>query len=257
VLNSTLTLELKRGSLAAQESLGRMLGAVDYDSFPACLQPSIKTLLGCVDRNVGVFNSCGHGIDRGLEQSGAFRSNVEARRNCFAAMPRILNNISAHISQRNLFHTVYNFMRTANLERLGLTPMTVISMFDALLGGLTDYTIDERGDVGSWIRIACIRGLTSFIGTLIDNACNISNFKQYLPSEKYHEAIRGILKQGVERLDNVRQESGECLRRILRLAPPASVPDPGNWVISNSSFFTQLFIKWVNSSIPALVFRSV
>ncbi|KAK7469200.1 hypothetical protein VKT23_003691 [Stygiomarasmius scandens] len=202
-----LTLELKRGSLAAQESLGRMLGAVDYDSFPACLQPSIKTLLGCVDRN-----------------SGAFRSNVEARRNCFAAMPRILNNISGHISQR-------------------LTPMTVISMFDALLSGLADYTIDERGDVGSWIRIACIRGLTSFIETLIDNACNISDFKQYLPSEKYHEAIRGILKQGVERLDNVRQESGECLRRILRLAPPASVPDPGNWVIFNSSFFTQLFIN--------------
>ncbi|THV05301.1 ARM repeat-containing protein [Dendrothele bispora CBS 962.96] len=201
-----LTLELKRGSLAAQQCLGRMLGVVDYNSFPACLQPSVKTLLGCIDR-----------------ASGAFRSNVEARRNCFIAMPQILNNISVNISRY-------------------LAPTTVVSMFDALLDGLSDYTIDERGDVGSWIRIACIQGLTSFIETMIGNAANLSNFEQYLPSERYHEAIKGILKQGVERLDNVRQVAGERLCRILRLSPPAYVPNSGNWVMLESDFFGRLFL---------------
>ncbi|KAF5369524.1 hypothetical protein D9758_002666 [Tetrapyrgos nigripes] len=204
LFGSTLTQELKRGSLVSQQSLGRTLGVIDFNSFPTCLHPSIQTLLGCVNRT-----------------SGAFRSNVEARRNCFAAMPQILGNISARISPL-------------------LGPEAVVRMFDALLEGLTDYTIDERGDVGSWVRIACIRGLTSFITILIGQADNMPNFVQYLPSERYHEALRGILKQGVERLDNVRQESGENLRKLLSISPPASVGS-GEWMVHDSAFFNSLF----------------
>ena len=93
------------------------------------------------------------------------------------------------------------------------------TIFGALLSGLEDYTIDERGDVGSWIRIACVQSLTSCIEGLFSIAESVDNFDEYLPLSKYQQAIAGILKQGVERLDNVRQEAGTCISRLLKLAP--------------------------------------
>ena len=90
------------------------------------------------------------------------------------------------------------------------------TILSTLLSGLRDYTIDERGDVGSWIRIACVQGLTSCIEDLFSVAESVSDFADYLPVSSYQQAIAGILKQGVERLDNVRQEAstpGQCSTR--------------------------------------------
>ncbi|KAJ7935612.1 tubulin folding cofactor D C terminal-domain-containing protein [Mycena leptocephala] len=97
---------------------------------------------------------------------------------------------------------------------------TFNALLNALLHGLEDYTIDERGDVGSWIRIACLRGLTAFCEILMPNARTLPAFAEYFPSAKYHGIIGGVLKQGVERLDNVRQDAGECFQTLLGLAPP-------------------------------------
>ena len=33
----------------------------------------------------------------------------------------------------------------------------------SLLSGLTDYYTDDRGDVGSWVRVAAMEGLTAFV----------------------------------------------------------------------------------------------
>ena len=37
-----------------QQCLGRLLGAVNYEKFPSCLEPTIKTLLNGVDRSVTI-----------------------------------------------------------------------------------------------------------------------------------------------------------------------------------------------------------
>lgn len=112
--------------------------------------------------------------------------------------------------------------------------------------GLADYTIDERGDVGSWVRIACIKGLASFSELLISNAEIIPSLDSYLPPQKYQSAIAGILKQGVERLDNVRQEAGECFMRLFALPPPA-VADPDRWRMPGRPLLEKLFGGWVQS----------
>lgn len=124
----------------------------------------------------------------------------------------------------------------------GLTPDVVVSFFNALQNGLEDYSMDERGDVGSWIRMACIQGLTSFSEILISNASNIPAFEEYLPESRYQSAIGGILRQGVERLDNVRQEAGECFLRLLRLPRP-SVAKAERWDIKGQSLMKQLFLR--------------
>lgn len=120
-------------------------------------------------------------------------------------------------------------------------PANVVrSLFDALLGGLEDYTTDERGDVGSWIRVACVQGLTKFCELLIAHAEEIPNFEAFLPPIKYHEAIGGILRQGIQRLDNVRQEAGECFMRLLSLSPP-SIENGSQWTPQGLTLLIELF----------------
>ncbi len=117
-------------------------------------------------------------------------------------------------------------------------------MFNALIDGLTDYTSDERGDVGSWVRISCVKGLTSFVRILFSHASALPDFASYLPPEKFHDALAGILKQGVERLDNVRQIAGENFLAILQHPLPA-VSDPVPWRIREEEKIKELFLRCV------------
>jgi hypothetical protein len=120
-------------------------------------------------------------------------------------------------------------------------------MFQSLLHGLSDYSMDERGDIGSWIRIACIEGLASFAETLISRASDIPNFEEYLPPDSFHAAIGGILKQGVERLDGVRQEVGNRFERILQLTAP-EIPTGDLWQIHGQSLMQKLFLRYEHIS---------
>ncbi|ESK95003.1 tubulin folding cofactor d [Moniliophthora roreri MCA 2997] len=188
----------------AQQGLGRLLGVIDYERFPSCLDTAIKTLLNAVDRS-----------------SGPFRSNVEARRNCYQAMAKLFQNVSPRLSSL-------------------MTPEIVNSLFDALQDGLRDYSVDERGDVGSWVRMACIRGLNTFVEILLVKADGLPNLEGYLPLEKYHRAIGGILKQGVERLDNVRLEAGRAFENLLRIECGSQKE---RWRPHEASFLTELLLQ--------------
>ncbi|KAJ7459837.1 TBCD protein [Mycena latifolia] len=198
------TVILMAGSAAMQQTLGRVLGVVDYNAFSTCLPDALRCLLDCVGPKV--VKLC-----------------IEARRNCYAAIPQVLLTVVPRLSQH-------------------LSAETFNSLLDAMLHGLEDYTIDERGDVGSWIRIACLRGLTAFCTILMPHASKLPEFEQYFPSAKYHGIVGGILKQGVERLDNVRQDAGECFQVLVRLAPP-EVRNGHEWAPKNLPLLRELFIS--------------
>lgn len=99
--------------------------------------------------------------------------------------------------------------------------MSVIEAFSfqtsikSLIQGLEDYTVDQRGDVGSWIRIACISGLCSLIAAALEWLPNVTFLQQYLPAELQLQCVGKVLKQGVERLDSVRQVAGEHISRLV------------------------------------------
>jgi hypothetical protein len=121
-----------------------------------------------------------------------------------------------------------------------ISPAVVRDLLDALEDGLDDYTLDERGDVGSWIRMACIGGLSSFIETLFSCASVTPNFAEYLPPAKFHSAVAGIIKQGVGRLDNVRQDAGSNLLRLLHLPLP-DISAGNLWSIHGSALMMKIF----------------
>lgn len=149
------------------------------------------------------------------------KSNAEARRNCYMALPTILASTIGRLTHH-------------------MSPEIVNSLHSALLLGLEDYSVDERGDVGSWIRLACIRGLTQFSILLMSNAASIHNFGVYFPPSKYHQTVAGILKQGIERFDNVRQEAGECFMRLLNLPLP-DVRNSQDWCMPGVPLLKELF----------------
>ncbi|KAG6333837.1 hypothetical protein ID866_5249 [Astraeus odoratus] len=190
---------------ALASSLGYLLGVLDYDAYPHGLPEVVECLLD----NVSL-------------ESATRMTNVEARRNSFQAIPKIISRIAQNLTQH-------------------LYPETVRALFDALDNGLDDYTTDERGDVGSWIRIACIQGLCSMIEDLLSVSRKLEDFSSFLPAHRYHYVVGRILRQGVERLDNVRQISGESFVRILNLPPPL-VHEAQSWTVQGESLVRELFL---------------
>jgi hypothetical protein len=88
-------------------------------------------------------------------------------------------------------------------------------IYTTIISGFDDYTADQRWDVGSWVRMAALRAVASISEALFLRRNDISSFENYLPPNAWHNAIAGVLKQGVERLDNVRAVAGEQLMELI------------------------------------------
>jgi len=151
--------------------------------------------------------------------------DVEARRNCMESIRLVLTALASHPSHKlSLDH--------------------VVRMYNALISGLEDYTVDERGDVGSWVRIASIQGLTSVSVALLTLAKTDTTYIKYIPANLYQKAIGGILKQGVGRLDNVRQQAGVSIQCLLK-CPLPSVGDANPWKFHGEKIFKESLLSEV------------
>lgn len=225
------------------QSVCRLLGVLDYSSYPSGLLPSIHFLLGSVDRTVRVSAPSMFFLDLFWQASTALQ-NVEARRNAYISLPQILSSVLPHLEERESQHTNLNMLSLTKSDRNAvLSPELIRAMYDCFLAGLEDYSVDERGDVGSWIRVACVKGITDFSVTFLTNIATAPKLADYLPSDKFHEGAAGILKQGVERLDNVRQQAGEQMLRLLA----ASSEAPQRWRVHGEELMRELFLRYAGS----------
>jgi hypothetical protein len=157
-------------------------------------------------------------------------------------LPYLRSSQPSHHRSKNVSIEFPDNRQIHNYSRAGLPPEIVCDLYNSLLEGLNDYTIDERGDVGSWIRITCIKGLVSISSDLFMYAAKLPNLSEYLPPSQYHRVVGGILKQGVERLDSVRQEAGENFLRLLQIS---LTPSRESWRIHCDDLMKRLFLGWV------------
>jgi hypothetical protein len=67
-----------------------------------------------------------------------------------------------------------------------------------------------------------------------------AQFQAYLPSEKFHAIVAGVLKQGMEKLDNVRQEAGLCVMKFLNMNLPEGA-QLDRWRLHGLGLLRQLF----------------
>eukprot|EP00049_Salpingoeca_infusionum_P003287 m.65120 g.65120 ORF g.65120 m.65120 type:complete len:1273 (-) comp12047_c0_seq2:165-3983(-) len=97
-------------------------------------------------------------------------------------------------------------------------------ILNTLLQGLDDYTIDSRGDVGSQVRVAGIRGLNTMIQPFLTAhafACAASDppsqIQRSMTVSMCDQVVCALLKQGMEKIDRVRDAAATTLCQLLPL----------------------------------------
>ena len=110
----------------------------------------------------------------------------------------------------------------------------------SLFKALDDYSVDNRGDVGSWVREAALDGLEkctymlckidksvcmsgksdgneieSVVQPLNDNLPKNDHELLLLDENLATSLVRGICKQAVEKMDKLREAAANVLQRIL------------------------------------------
>lgn len=120
----------------------------------------------------------------------AAKATVETRRNVSTS----LADLACQTTDKGLLVTAQQFQR----------------IVEALTTMLGDYSTDQRGDVGSWIRMASLVGL----GRVLTIAA--SNDPLHLvPQATFTYATSAIVKQAMEKLDAVREVATTTWEQLL------------------------------------------
>lgn len=70
-------------------------------------------------------------------------------------------------TRRNAVHAMIHLISVVGLNEIWIDKELISSVYSAMLECLNDYSIDNRGDVGSWVREAAIKALKKFIDLLL------------------------------------------------------------------------------------------
>lgn len=92
-------------------------------------------------------------------------------------------------------------------------PQEAIDIGESLEGAMRDYAVDDRGDVGSWVREA---GMTAFAQVIVNLDTTHEHFR-HLASEidaACQRAVGQIIRQCWERIDRTRGVAGAALVSI-------------------------------------------
>uniref|UniRef100_A0A336LLZ4 Tubulin-specific chaperone D n=1 Tax=Culicoides sonorensis TaxID=179676 RepID=A0A336LLZ4_CULSO len=120
----------------------------------------------------------------------------EARRESVKALTNIVETIGFDTNEiPNSF---------ANKEQLS-------RVFKCFLTGLQEYTLDNRGDIGAWVREASMTGLTF----LLKNCP-----AELLSDEIVEKVMQGLAQQAVEKIDRTRGLAGRLFCSIVHHSPP-------------------------------------
>eukprot|EP01041_Mallomonas_annulata_P000096 gene96-134_t len=103
-------------------------------------------------------------------------ADAETRRNAVNGLSELGGRLTSMDEERSTAIAEYN--TTCEMERIAL----IRKIFGVLLRTSTDYGIDTRGDVGSWVRTAALRGLVHLLLAChrVSASHNIGSLKEHL-----------------------------------------------------------------------------
>lgn len=110
-------------------------------------------------------------------------------------------------------------MKIGLKQEMGEVPETVQrcvqGTFQCFLTGLEEYTSDNRGDIGAWVREASMKGLYQLV-----TVCPV----QLLSEELVMRIMRGLAQQAVEKIDRTRGLAGKLFCQLVWHQTPAAIP---------------------------------
>lgn len=85
----------------------------------------------------------------------------------------------------------------------GLSNELIIKIYECFLEALNEYTQDNRGDIGAWVREAAMIGMQRITLSLSKNRRDI------LGEQLVTRIATGIAQQAVEKIDRTRAIAGK------------------------------------------------
>lgn len=127
-------------------------------------------------------------IDATMLQANVNYNDAEARRNAYLSLIKILDQSCSYVVNEH--------------------QIIFVKLLSTFLLGMKDYSVDSRGDVGSWIRDASARGiqlcyrLSAYYQLSIEDAIRL-------------EMIDSIILSCFEKIDRIRESAGAILTNLL------------------------------------------
>ncbi|OZJ03190.1 hypothetical protein BZG36_03316 [Bifiguratus adelaidae] len=119
-------------------------------------------------------------------------------------------------AKRNAIEAIIVIIKHLNSQTREVIPLEIFHMLtDHLLEVMDDYSVDQRGDVGSWSREAAMKAMLSIVQIVWTQEDSQQNDNTYVPDAFLCNMVGALLKQGVERIDRTRQCAGEALSALL------------------------------------------
>lgn len=106
-------------------------------------------------------------------------------------------------SRKESINSLKKICETLGLAHVEQWKPFVNNLYQCLFNGLSEYTNDSRGDIGSWVREAAISGIFS-----LTNLVYSAGLSTMLTEELMTKIIGGISQQAVERIDRTRAKAG-------------------------------------------------
>ncbi|KAF9121044.1 hypothetical protein BGW39_010898 [Mortierella sp. 14UC] len=125
--------------------------------------------------------------------------DAESRRNAVNSMTNIIKVLGTDY-KRVISHTLSN---------------KILKMY---FRGLEDYSVDHRGDVGSWIREASMQGLQTMVpivARLDHHLTPVQADQRYLVDEDHVQVLAKLLQQSVEKIDRIRGAAATAMVAVL------------------------------------------
>lgn len=139
------------------------------------------------------------------------------RRKFFANSSIELRNESATLenwaeARRDSVKALINVVQAASYEFIAsLDPFNgeekmLDRVFQCVFSALEEYTVDNRGDIGAWVREAAMNALFKLITTIPHDL---------LDAAKVHAVVTGLMRQAVEKIDRTRALAGKLFCNLI------------------------------------------
>lgn len=114
-------------------------------------------------------------------------------------------------ARRDSVKALINVVQTVGCNELALTKFMGNSnilqkCFECFSKALQEYTVDNRGDIGAWVREAAMNAMFKIITTCPH---------QLLSPEIVHSIVCGFLQQAVEKIDRTRALAGKLFCKTI------------------------------------------
>lgn len=125
-------------------------------------------------------------------ESATLENWAEARRDSVKALINVVQAVS--------------YASIAELEPFNDDATMIDRIFKSLFCALQEYTVDNRGDIGAWVREAAMNALFKLVTTMPHDSLEAANV---------HAVVTGLAQQAVEKIDRTRALAGKLFCNLI------------------------------------------